>query len=71
MSAVRRDLAGRLKPLQAALKRRLARADVLADMIRAVNSSLEPEKVAEALLASGTCAGTVRADGPAPGTDLA
>ena len=50
MSAVRRDLAGRLIPLQAALKRRLARADVLADMIRAVNLSLEPEKVAEALV---------------------
>ncbi len=54
MSAVRRDLAGRLKPLQAALKRRLARADVLADMIRAVNSSLEPEKVAEALLSQAS-----------------
>jgi diguanylate cyclase (GGDEF)-like protein len=54
VSAVRRDLAGRLKPLQAALKRRLARADVLADMIRAVNSSLEPEKVAEALLSQAS-----------------
>jgi diguanylate cyclase (GGDEF)-like protein len=48
--AVRRDLARRLRPLQAALKRRLARADVLADMIRAVNASLEPESVAEALV---------------------
>jgi diguanylate cyclase (GGDEF)-like protein len=48
--AARRDLASRLVQLQAPLKRRLARADVLADMIRAVNSSLEPEKVAEALL---------------------
>jgi diguanylate cyclase (GGDEF)-like protein len=37
--------------LQAALKRRLARADVLADMIHAVNASLDPEKVAEALVA--------------------
>jgi diguanylate cyclase (GGDEF)-like protein len=54
VSAVRRDLAGRLKPLQAGLKRRLARADVLADMIRAVNSSLEPEKVAEALLSQAS-----------------
>jgi diguanylate cyclase (GGDEF)-like protein len=54
VSAVRRDLAGRLKPLQTALKRRLARADVLADMIRAVNSSLEPEKVAEALLSQAS-----------------
>jgi diguanylate cyclase (GGDEF)-like protein len=48
--AVRRDLARRLRPLQAPLKRRLARADVLADMIRAVNASLEPESVAEALV---------------------
>ena len=48
---VRRDLARRLRPLQAVLKRRLARADVLADMIRAVNASLEPESVAEALVA--------------------
>jgi diguanylate cyclase (GGDEF)-like protein len=46
----RRDLARRLRPLQVALKRRLARADVLADMIRAVNASLEPESVAEALV---------------------
>jgi diguanylate cyclase (GGDEF)-like protein len=58
--AVRLDLAGRLKPLQAALKRQLARADVLADVIRAVNSSLEPEKVAEALV------GQVSAWVPAP-----
>jgi diguanylate cyclase (GGDEF)-like protein len=48
---VRRDLARRLRPLQAVLKRRLARADVLADMIRAVNASLEPESVAAALVA--------------------
>jgi diguanylate cyclase (GGDEF)-like protein len=47
----RRDLADRLQPLQAVLRRRLARADVLADMIRAVNSSLDPERVAESLLA--------------------
>ena len=33
------------------MRRRLARADVLADMIRAVNSSLEPERVAEAMVA--------------------
>jgi diguanylate cyclase (GGDEF)-like protein len=33
------------------LKRRLARADVLADMIRAVNASLEPERVAESIVA--------------------
>jgi diguanylate cyclase (GGDEF)-like protein len=47
---VRRDFAARLRPLQAALKRRLSRADVLADMIRAVNSSLDPERVADALV---------------------
>jgi diguanylate cyclase (GGDEF)-like protein len=41
----------RLRPLQAALKRRLGRADVLADMVRAVNASLEPERVAEAVVA--------------------
>ena len=51
VSVARRDFASRLRPLQASLKRRLARADVLADMIRAVNSSLDPEKVAEALVA--------------------
>jgi diguanylate cyclase (GGDEF)-like protein len=51
---MRRDLAARLIPLQAALKRRLSRADVLADMIRAVNSSLEPERVAEALVSQAS-----------------
>ena len=51
VSVSRRDLASRLRPLQASLKRRLTRADVLADMIRAVNSSLDPEKVAEAIVA--------------------
>jgi diguanylate cyclase (GGDEF)-like protein len=33
------------------MRRRLARADVLAEMIRAVNSSLEPERVADAMVA--------------------
>jgi len=51
VSVARRDFASRLRPLQASLKRRLARADVLADMIRAVNASLDPEKVADALVA--------------------
>ncbi|HEX6975788.1 MAG TPA: GGDEF domain-containing protein [Vicinamibacterales bacterium] len=50
MSGARRDLANRLRPLQAGLKRTLGRADVLADMIRAVNASLDPERVAEALV---------------------
>ena len=51
MSGARRDFAGKLRSLQTALKRRLSRADVLADLIQAVNSSLEPERVAEALVA--------------------
>jgi len=36
--------------LQAPLRRKLARADVLAEMIRAVNSTLDPERVAEAIV---------------------
>ena len=47
MPEIRTDLADRLRPLQAALRRRLARADVLAEMIRAVNASLDPERVAD------------------------
>ena len=50
MPAIRTDLAERLRPLQAALRRRLARADVLVQMIRAVNASLDPERVAEELV---------------------
>lgn len=50
MSGARRDLANRLRPLQAGLKRTLGRSDVLADVIRAVNASLDPERVAEALV---------------------
>jgi len=46
----RQDFADRLRPLQSALRRKLARADVLADMMRAVNSSLDPERVAETLV---------------------
>lgn len=49
--AVRTDLAARLRPLQTTLRRTLARADVFADMIRAVNASLEPDRVAETLAA--------------------
>ena len=48
--AGRLDLAVRLQRLQAALRRRWSRADTLAEMIRAVNSSLDPERVAEALV---------------------
>jgi len=48
--AFRQDLSDRLRPLQTALRRKLARADVLAEMIRAVNSSLDPERVADTLV---------------------
>jgi len=44
------DFADRLRPLQTALRRKLARADVLAEMMRAVNSSLDPERVADTLV---------------------
>ena len=50
MPVFRADLADRLRPLQAALRRKLGRADVLAEMIRAVNSSLDPERVADTLV---------------------
>jgi diguanylate cyclase (GGDEF)-like protein len=46
----RTDLADRLRPLQTALRRKLGRADVLAEMIRAVNSTLDPERVADTLV---------------------
>ena len=48
--AFRLDFAERIRPLQTALRRKLARADVLAGMVRAVNSSLDPERVAETLV---------------------
>jgi diguanylate cyclase (GGDEF)-like protein len=44
------DLAERLRPLQTALKRRLARAELLAQMIRSVNASLDPERVGEEIV---------------------
>ena len=44
------DLAARLRLCQTPLRRQLARADVLAEMLRAVNASLDPERVAEAML---------------------
>jgi diguanylate cyclase (GGDEF)-like protein len=37
--------------VQAGLRSRLSRADVLAELIRAVNASLDPERVADALVA--------------------
>ncbi len=50
-SGERPDLAERLRVLQTPLRRQLARADVLAEMIRAVNSSLDPARVADAMMA--------------------
>src|SRR5258707_14664431 len=46
--STRGDLASRLLPLQSALRRRLSRADILTDVIREVNSTLDPERVADA-----------------------
>jgi two-component system cell cycle response regulator len=45
------DLASRLRPLQSALRTRLSRADALAEVIREVNSTLDPERVADAIVA--------------------
>ena len=53
-SGGRPDLASRLQRLQSALRRRWSRADTLAEMVRAVNASLEPERVADALVARAT-----------------
>ena len=44
------DLAARLRLCQTPLRRQLARADILAEMIRAVNASLDPDRVAEAMI---------------------
>ncbi len=46
----RADLAERLRPVQATLRRKLGRADVLTELIRAVNASLDPERVADTLV---------------------
>jgi diguanylate cyclase (GGDEF)-like protein len=45
------DLASRLRPLQIALRSRLSRADVLTEVIKEVNASLDPERVADAIVA--------------------
>jgi diguanylate cyclase (GGDEF)-like protein len=44
------DLASRLRPLQSVLRSRLSRADVLTEVIREVNASLDPERVADAIV---------------------
>src|ERR1044071_985991 len=43
-------VATRLRPGQSALRSRLSRADVLAEVIRSVNASLAPERVADAIV---------------------
>src|SRR5215471_19107108 len=50
-SPARLDLASRLRPMQGALRSRLSRADTLADVTRAVNATLDPERVADAIVA--------------------
>jgi diguanylate cyclase (GGDEF)-like protein len=48
---MRLDLASRLRPLQSALRSRLSRADTLAEVTRTVNATLDPERVADAIVA--------------------
>jgi diguanylate cyclase (GGDEF)-like protein len=43
-------MAARLRLCQAALRRTLSRADALVDVVRAVNASVDPERVAEAIV---------------------
>jgi diguanylate cyclase (GGDEF)-like protein len=50
-SPARLDLASRLRPLQSPLRSRLSRADTLAEVTRAVNATLDPERVADAIVA--------------------
>jgi diguanylate cyclase (GGDEF)-like protein len=49
--SARADLASRLRPLQAALRTRLSRADALGELIRDVHTFLEPDRVAEVIAA--------------------
>src|SRR4051794_40634142 len=44
------DLAMRLRVLQRALRSRVERRDALLDIVRAVNTTLEPNKIAELVL---------------------
>jgi diguanylate cyclase (GGDEF)-like protein len=46
-------LASRLRPLQAALRARLSRADTLAQLVRDVHTFVEPQRVAEVIAAFG------------------
>jgi diguanylate cyclase (GGDEF)-like protein len=47
----RLDLASRLRPLQGVLRSRLSRIDVLAEVSRAVNATLDPDRVADTIVA--------------------
>jgi diguanylate cyclase (GGDEF)-like protein len=49
-SPPRLDLASRLRPLQSTLRSRLSRADTLVEVTRAVNATLDPERVADAIV---------------------
>jgi diguanylate cyclase (GGDEF)-like protein len=46
----RLDLADRLRPIQTVLRRKLRRADVLAELVRATLGPVEPARVADALV---------------------
>jgi len=50
LSDVRPDFAARVRPNQALLRRRLTRADALADLVRALHASLDPQRVASTLV---------------------
>jgi diguanylate cyclase (GGDEF)-like protein len=49
-TSARADLASRLRLVQTVLRSRLSRADVLTELLRAVNASLDPERVADAIV---------------------
>jgi len=51
LSSARTDLASRLRPLQAELRARLSRPEVLAEILRGVTISLDPDRVADAVVA--------------------
>src|SRR6185436_584925 len=48
------DLASRLRVLQRALRSRVERRDALIDIVRAVNTTLEPVKIAEEIVERGS-----------------
>jgi len=48
--SARADLASRLRPLQAALRARLSKAEAIAELIRDIHAFVEPERVADAVV---------------------